>query len=36
MAAFQYLPVGRTIRVGAIEIDRTFNALTAVKCVMSR
>lgn len=36
MAGYQYPPVGRTIRVGAIEIDRTFNALTAVKCVMSR
>jgi hypothetical protein len=36
MAAYPNLPVGRTIRLGAIEIDRTFNALTAVKCVMSR
>ena len=36
MAAWQYRPVGRTIHAGAIEIDRTFNALTAVKCVMLR
>ena len=36
MAAYQYPPVGRTIRSSAIEIDRTFNALTAVKCVRSR
>lgn len=36
MSVWQYLPVARTIRPGAIEIDRTFNALTAVKCVMLR
>ncbi|CUJ21297.1 Uncharacterised protein [Achromobacter xylosoxidans] len=36
MVAYKYHPVGRTIRPGAIEIDRTFNALTAVKCVRLR